>query len=455
MGKLREELEAYTGSGMLPFHMPGHKRQLPGELSRTDVTELPATDDLHAPEGILKEAQTRAAKLYGAEESYYLVGGSSAGVLAALSAGIKKGGTLLMQRASHKSAYHAIILRELKPVYLPEDQDGLSGAGLGVNAEDLERTLDGHPEAGAVFLTSPGYEGFSGDLREAAELCHERGIPLIVDAAHGAHFGFHPYFPESAVQAGADLVVMSVHKTLPAPTQTALLHRSGNLVSPERLRSFLAFYQSSSPSYPLMAAIDDCMDYLEKGGTRIWEEFLARRRKLDERLAKCRHIRTFTPEPCKLLLCPEDGRSGLLLASGLRGKGIEAEMALPSYVLLICSVADTEVMYERLAGAVEACDQPFPFAEECPGSAPESFSALQLPCVKDIREALPMHRAWEAEREYVPFASAEKRIAADFVMVYPPGQPILVPGECITAEVLSELKHLDRAGCVLQGVKTR
>ncbi|MCR5249690.1 MAG: aminotransferase class I/II-fold pyridoxal phosphate-dependent enzyme [Lachnospiraceae bacterium] len=458
MGRLREQLEEYAGSGMLPFHMPGHKRLLPGEFFRTDVTELKATDDLHAPEGILKEAQERAARLYGADHTFFLVNGSTAGVLAAMSAGVRKGAKILMQRASHRSAYHAVILRELRPVYLYGAKSGAVGeasAAAGhplpeagdpgvVSAEELETALVRNPDAEAVFLTSPTYEGYSADLERAAQLCHARGIPLIVDAAHGAHFGFHPALPESAVQAGADLVIMSVHKTLPSPTQTALLHMQGELINPERVQAFLSIYQTSSPSYPLMAAIDDCMEYLEKGGSAIWEEFLARRAFLDRMLKETAYIRIDSTEPCKLLLYPEDGQSGIQLAEALREHGIEPEMSLPAYVLLILSVMDTEEMYGKLAEAVHDCDRAYALRKSI-------FPPLRFQCLKG-REKLRLSEAWEAEREQVSEEAAEGRISAAFVMAYPPGRPILVPGERITGEHLDEIRKLRAAGCVLYGV---
>ena len=347
MGKLREALKAYAAQGLHSYHTPGHK----GSLDPLDLTELPGLDDLHAPCGILKEAQDRAAALYGADASFYLVNGSTVGMLAAVSAVVPKGGKLLMQRESHRCVYNAVMLRDISPYYLETEKEPISGAGLGVSLKEAERGLAACPDADALLLTSPNYEGFSAELEEIAELVHAKGIPLIVDAAHGAHFGFSSFHPKSALQCGADVCVMSLHKTLPSPTQTALLHLKGGRVTAESIQEWLAVYQTTSPSYLFMAAMDDCIDFVSRLGEKDWEEYEKKRRKLSDVLQNISGVHLLDaysagegpkPEPGKLLLCPTDGRSGEELADMLREKyGIEAELALPSYVLLISTICDS------------------------------------------------------------------------------------------------------------------
>ena len=214
--------------------------------------------------------------LYGADESFYLINGSSCGVLAAISAAVSEGGHIIMARNSHKSAYHAAYLRKLKIAYLYPEQIRDYEINEAVRAEQVREALRSCPQAEAVFLVSPTYEGRIADVAEIAKLVHEQNKILIVDEAHGAHLGFAEGFAENSIQAGADLVIHSVHKTLPAPTQTALLHVNGERVNRELVRRFLRIYQSSSPSYLLMAGIADALNVVEKQGKELFPRFLAR-----------------------------------------------------------------------------------------------------------------------------------------------------------------------------------
>lgn len=489
MGTLLEQIEEYSKKGAYPFHMPGHKRQGKGmppffaQWFARDLTEIPGLDDLHAPEGILREAQERAAALYGAQKSFFLVNGSTAGVLTAISAAVKKGGTILMQRASHRSAYHAVQLRDLKVRYLYGRQASCGAAGrigTGVDAEEVREAVERDPQIEAVFLTSPSYDGFSSDLSGIVAYLHSRNIPLIVDAAHGAHLGFSEYFPKSALQEGADVVVMSVHKTLPAPTQTALLHLGSDRVSAERIQRFLSIYQTSSPSYLLMAAIDACVKQVSEWEAFVWRDFYERRRRLSERLQRLEQIGIWdcfgrhnipdadasgqNPEAGKLLVFPPDGKSGVVLGKWLAGEGVQCEMALPAYVLLICSVCDTEEGYEKLAEALEKLDRKPEIlsdrrsvyegsgAERSGGAAVSVIreDSLQSRATEDL--SLTIGEAAEAPAEKLLLSEAVGCFSAGFVSVYPPGQPILVPGERITEGKAEELMGLLQQGAAVQGL---
>ncbi len=495
MGELLNQIEAYCKKGAYPFHMPGHKRNVKGVAPffepwfERDVTEVPGLDDLHEPEGILKEAQERAAALYGARQSFFLVNGSTAGVLAAISAAVPKNGTILLQRASHRSAYHAVQLRELKVRYLYGRQADCGEAGrigLGVDLEEVRRAVEADSRIGAVFLTSPSYDGFSSEIAKIAEYLHTKEIPLLVDAAHGAHLGFSEDFPKSALQEGADVVVMSVHKTLPAPTQTALLHLGSTRVPAEKVQRFLSIYQTSSPSYLLMAAIDECVEQVSKWDTAVWQAFYERRKRLSERLHSLKNIGVWdcfgrsrvpegseetasseVPEPGKILIFAPDGKSGVALGEWLAKEGVQCEMALPAYVLLICTVADTEEGYVRLAEALEKADR-MPelrkaLKECCAGrSEAEECDARQIgdASVRVLREgglrndaqALTIAGAAELPEERMALAGAVGRVSAGFVSVYPPGQPILVPGEEITEKKIAELRTLLQQGAAVQGL---
>ena len=243
---LYEKLNELAKSDIYPFHMPGHKRQLQESpfdvISKIDITEITDFDDLHEPEGILKEEQEFAAGLYGADHTYYIVNGSTCGVLTAISAVCRWGDTIVMARNCHKSAYHAAYLQNLKVEYV-EPQRSEEGYPAGpVLAEEIEHALqraEKKQAARAVILTSPTYEGVLSDISAIAEIVHAHHAVLIVDGAHGAHLGFSAEFPQSAVSQGADLIIQSLHKTLPAMTQTALLHVCGNRVDLQHVQQYL------------------------------------------------------------------------------------------------------------------------------------------------------------------------------------------------------------------------
>lgn len=491
LGTLLEQIEEYSKKGVYPFHMPGHKRNGEGMLPffaqwfARDFTEIPGLDDLHAPEGILREAQERAASLYGAQQSFFLVNGSTAGVLAAVSAAVTKGGTILMQRASHRSAYHAVQLRELKVRYLygRQAECGAAGrVGLGVDEAEVREAVERDPQVEAVFLTSPSYDGFSSDLAGIAAYLHNRNIPLIVDAAHGAHLGFSEYLPKSALQEGADVVVMSVHKTLPAPTQTALLHLGSERVPAERIQRFLSIYQTSSPSYLLMASIDDCVERVSDWDASVWKDFYERRKRLSERLHRLKRIGIWdcfgrsnipgshgrNPETGKILVFPPDGKSGVALGEWLAAEGVQCEMALPAYVLLICTVCDTEEGYGKLAEALEKLDRKPEILQDVrragekndtQPSAEPGVSVIREDCLRkymtetaEQEKELTIAEAAELPAEKLPISEAAGRISSGFVSVYPPGQPLLVPGETITVGKAEKLKELLRQDAAVQGL---
>ena len=262
--RLYKKLESYGRSDFYPFHMPGHKRNplaVDGDFPvERDITEINGFDNLHHAEDLLKRAQEDVARLYGVPESFYSINGSSGAILAAVSAAVGKGGQILIARNCHKAVYHAIYLRDLGATYIYPHEDPRLGINGGISPSRVEMYLAENPEIEAVLITSPTYDGIVSDVARIAEVVHNHGIPLIVDEAHGAHFHFSDYFPVSAAELGADVVINSVHKTLPCLTQTGVIHLCSDRVSREKLIRFLGIYQSSSPSYVLMSSIDACMD---------------------------------------------------------------------------------------------------------------------------------------------------------------------------------------------------
>ena len=288
--RLLVRLKEYGESDFYPFHMPGHKRNsLLGKEYGTpfsiDITEINEFDNLHNPGGILRKSMEWASKVYGSDKTYYLVNGSSCGLLSAIFAATACGGKILMSRNCHKAAYNGVFLNHLQVKYVyPQVIDELGIQG-GILASDVEKLLDEELDIQAVVIVSPTYDGIVSDIEGIAEAVHKRKIPLIVDEAHGAHFAFGEDFPKSALELGADIVVQSIHKTLPCFTQTAILHMKRGYIKEEELERYLCVFQSSSPSYIFMAGIENCIYHMNLEGRQEMKNFAQFLEGMRERLS--------------------------------------------------------------------------------------------------------------------------------------------------------------------------
>lgn len=467
MEHLFKKLSLYRAGNTYPYHMPGHKRnvcgELPPELFEMDITEIEGFDNLHQPEGILQELQNKAAALCGAEESFYLVNGSTGGVLSAVSAALPVGGHILMARNCHKSAYHAAYLRKLKISYLYPDVMEEFDILEAVTPEQVRDALEQEPDIGAVLVVSPTYEGRIADIRSIARAVHEKGIPLIVDEAHGAHLGLSDEVHENSCRAGADIVIQSTHKTLPALTQTALLHVSGNRIDRDLLRRFLHIYQSSSPSYLLMASIDNALYFVEQEGKSAFAEFERQYESLLKRLTGCTYLK-FPPRDRekqdigKLVISVRNaGITGKQLYDILLEKyHLQMEMAAESYILAMFTVGDSREGYDRLAEALLEIDSGIADKRKCQGPQEifrESVFGKKYSQPQAAKDVMPFFVAWDGEKEELPLAEALGRYAGEFVNLYPPGVPLLVPGERITAEMSRRIARWLGQGLAVQGIK--
>ena len=396
---LEDELLAYVKAGDYPFHMPGHKRStginpfLSGSfpLTSVDITEIPGFDDLHEPAGILEEEMERAAAFYGTEATLFSVNGSTASNLAAISAAAPFGGSILVSENCHRSVFHAAELLHLETELIRLRQIAPDVPGP-VDPETVGRLLDGS-SASAVVITSPTYEGVVSDVAAIAEVAHRHGAALIVDEAHGAHFSLHPAFPTSAVRLGADLVTQSLHKTLPSLTQTSVLHNVSGRVPTEALHKWFDIYESSSPSYILMASITSCLHTLMEGGSRLFDGYAKRLACLRGELGELRHLTLLAGraasefggdvcgtdaaggltgnfyDPSKLVILTEgDGvparfkggaaLDGPALAEILRREyGLIFEKTAPHYALAMTSVCDDGEGFDRLVRALFEIDE--------------------------------------------------------------------------------------------------
>lgn len=467
MERLYRALEIYSQEDYYPFHMPGHKRN-PDTVNTDlpfdrDITEIEGFDNLHHPEGILKKAQETAANVYGTKECYYSVNGSTAALLAAVSAAVPRKGQILVARNCHKAVYHALYLRNLIPTYVYPQMDPKWWINGGISSDKVERALAENPEIKAVLLTSPTYDGVVSDIEKIAEIVHRYEIPLIVDEAHGAHFHFSNYFPTSAAELGADLVIQSFHKTLPSMTQTAVLHNCSDRVDSRLIRRFMGIYQSSSPSYILMASMDACMEKMSSDGNEMFREFTKILEKARRRLSECKYIRLVSPEigtagvfdydRSKLLFSTRyASMTGSELAQILLEKyHIQVEMETEHYVLALAAVGDSEEGFERLCQAIEEIDQEEAQKKKEKREAEEPKAGRTA--YTSLSQFMSITEAMESESEIRKLEESVGRISAEFGYLYPPGIPLIVPGEQITGQFIRNMRIYMEEGLYLQGLE--
>lgn len=518
---LLERLTEYAGSDAYPFHMPGHKRRetpdgIPGGFPDPygiDITEIDGFDNLHHAEGILKNAMDEAAAVYGADRSWYLVNGSTCGILSAVFAVTENGGKILTARNCHKAVYHAIYLNRLKAEYLYPEEIAEFGINGGIRAEDVREALEkdaikhagkrecakkaGDPEKAensenrgscegiinskngrkkcadiqAVLITSPTYEGVMSDIRAIAEAAHEYGVPLIVDEAHGAHLEYADQchsFPKSALEYGADIVIQSLHKTLPCFTQTAILHVKGKLVDQDRISRYLSMFQTSSPSYLFMAGMERCIRYMDGDGRnemiryeKRLEHFMERMEGLQvlevldrEICGKYRTVAGWDPSKIVVSTMRAEDFQGEELAETLRRKyHLEMEMTAPEYVIAMTSLMDTEEGFERLGTALLEIDGALRRRMESgrkEKAASETPEGLESKLSHPVRRTL-ICEAMDADTERTAFQDTVGKVSAEFVYLYPPGIPIIAPGEVFTDAIVEKIMAYKAAGLLVQG----
>lgn len=425
----------------LSLHMPGHfdGRGLNGfdNLIQIDTTELPESDNLFHARGAIDLAQKAAARFFGAKETRFLVGGSSSGILAMVGAVCSPGDKIICDRFCHRSFISALIFSGAVPVWVcPELLEGGALWG-GIDPALIEKALTENPDAKAVYITSPNYFGLSSDLEKIADIAHARNVPLLVDAAHGAHYGVSPLLPPSAVACGADISVAGAHKTLPALTQTAYLHINGSF---PRLESMLKMCQTSSPSYILMASLDYARAETEENGRSLWDGLIENILKLFPEQAHANGSFVRFKDPARILLpfrC-----SPFAAAERLRLKhGISAECCYGGGVVCIASPYVTADELRLLKYAAEETGSALPEGEAC------AFAPFPGKAVLSPREA------FFSQTETVPFSEAAGRICAREVPVYPPGAAQLMPGEIIRPEAVEALERISDLGGEIHGAE--
>ena len=453
---LYDKLKNYSKSGIYPFHMPGHKRTDITEEGiipyNIDITEIHDFDNLHAPNGVIDEIQKKAANLYNAKHAFILINGSTGGILSAIRSMTNQGDKILMARNCHKSVYNAVELLNLNADYIFPDTDSKYNILTSVSPCDIEDKLVKHnDEIRLVIITSPTYEGVVSDIKSISEICHNHGAKLLVDEAHGAHFPFLDSFPAEALNCGADAAVLSLHKTLPSLTQTALLITNDNKLS-EIFAENLTVFETSSPSYILMSSIEKCLDFCENSKDKF-KEYYDNLKAVREKLKNLKHLKIYDKSETdfdydigKIVISTAGANiSGTKLAEILRNDyQIETEMAYSDYVIAMTSVCDTKKGFDMLSDALISIDSEL--SEEVDT---ERISLKNLYTGKNFKSC----ELYKFFKETIPFQNSEFRTSAEYIWAYPPGIPLIVPGEIISKELINYIEYL--SACKVEIMSTK
>lgn len=456
---LLDALKLHSAQGKINMHMPGHKegrlfsKSFKDQILRYDLTELRGLDDLHRPKGAILESMQACAKAFGAKESYFLVNGSTSGVHTMLAACLSRGDRLLVARNCHISVLNGLILFGIQPVFVMPRFDEEWQIALPADIDTWRKALEENPDVKGALVTSPDYYGLCAPLAELADLLHQCGKFLMVDEAHGAHFAFSDQLPPTALAQGADICVQSLHKTLPAFTQAALLHIGSHRVSSERVRRSLSMLTTTSPSYMLMASMDYARDFGERKGEESYKTLIGNLHAMKQELSEMEKLRLlpdmlqgYARDATRIVV---DTTRAEIDGSHLYRRldeeyDILAEMADECRMVFITSPADSENELATLKNALLDLDRKL-----MPRQEKRSFCVFDD---KPVWKSLPSLSDYLENTAYIPLESAAGFVSASMVTPYPPGIPVLCPGELITENTLLTIQRLVQAGNEVRGL---
>lgn len=433
----------------ISFHTPGHKGRKAlidwaKYMPMIDTTEIEGMDNLLEPQGIIKESQEFASEVYGTKATYYSVNGSTGSIYISLATITKPGDKVLVQRNCHKAVFNGIILNRLEPVYISPEYDEEHNLTTEINLERLEEKLKEHPDIKAVVITYPDYYGICSDINRIVEIVHKYNMVLMVDEAHGSHFNFSTSLPKSSIEAGADIVVQSVHKSLPSLTQTSLIHLCSDRIDLERLRKNYQLYTTTSPSYIFIASCEAAISHMDKNRQELTQK-LELVEKTIRRLQSIEGVNVFTRDNKDItkILFKVDGYTGVELLEILHNEyHIDMEMADPSYVLALTTIMNEEEDFNRLCEAVKNI-----------AKHPKN-NTLQIK-VKPLPEPKMRYYPYEAyhmDTEKLNLKDSVGRVSAATIIPYPPGIPLIVTGEEITVQILEYILYLKELNIEISGL---
>lgn len=422
-----------------------------------DLINIGPLDDLHQPKGMIKRAQELAAEAFGADYTFFSVQGTSGAIMTMVMSVAGPGDKIIVPRNVHKSVMSAIVFSGATPIFVHPEIDKELGISHGITPEAVECALKQHPDAKGVLVINPTYFGIAGDLKRIVEIAHAYGVPVLVDEAHGVHIHFHEELPLSAMQAGADMAATSVHKLGGSMTQSSILNVKKGLVSPKRVQAILSMLTTTSTSYLLLASLDVARKRLATQGHELAEQAIRLANETRKQINDIDYLycvgkeiigtkATFDYDPTKLIISVKElGLTGYEVEKWLRERyNIEVELSDLYNILCIITPGDTERETGVLVEALRRLSNEFRHQAEV-GKKPK----VLLPDIPVL--ALTPRDAFYSETEVVPFDESSGRIIAEFVMVYPPGIPIFIPGEIITEENLNYIRKNIEVGLPVQG----
>lgn len=465
---LFDALMEYVDRETVPFHVPGHKKGEGIEKSfkkfigenpfKIDVTVFQLVDSLHHPTGPIKKAQELAADAYGADASFFSIHGTSGAIQAMIMSVVSQGDTIIVPRNVHKSITAGIILSGAIPVYMQPELDKKLGIAQGVTPETVEKTLKENPHAKAVLIINPTYYGVATELSRIAEIVHEYDIPLIVDEAHGPHLAFSDKLPMSAMEAGADLCAQSTHKIIGAMTQGSILHVRTKYVSAARVQQIMNLLQTTSPSYILLASLDTSRRQIALEGAELLDKAIENAQYLRKEINKIEGFYCFGDEilgnpgvfaldPTKVCItCRDLGITGFDLDMILANKyHIQMELSDLYNTLAVGSFGDTRENIDKLIAALTE------ISEEYRNKNQVKPDFLDIPSIP--KQVLIPREAFNAEKVSMPLEDSVGEVSGEFLMAYPPGIPVLCPGEVITEEIVKYVSDLKKTGLYVQGTE--
>lgn len=465
---LFDVLMEYVDRNTIPFHVPGHKKGdgmddkfknfVGNNVLSIDVTVFKLVDSLHHPSGAIKRAQELAADAYGADKAFFSIHGTSGAIQAMILSVVSQGDKIIIPRNVHKSVTAGVILSGAVPVYMQPEIDSTIGVALGVTPETVEKTLENNPDAKAVLIINPTYYGVATDIKRIAQIVHSYNIPLIVDEAHGPHLGFNDRLPVSAMHAGADMCAQSTHKIIGSLTQSSLLQVRGELIDMNRVQQVMNLLQTTSPSYILMASLDVARMQIATKGKELLDKAIDLAEYAREEINKIPGLYCFGKEvltkkgayafdPTKLTICCRDlGITGYELDQILADKyHIQVEMSDLYNALAVGSFGDTREKIDSLLFALRE------ISLEYSGILRKRCEVIDIPQIPD--QVLSPREAFNSSKVSLPLDESAGQISGEFLLAYPPGIPVLCPGERITPEIINYVDEMKNAGLYVQGTE--
>ncbi len=448
------------------FYVPGHKRgqgisnplrHLLGEaVFQADIPELPELGSLFAPDEAMAKAQTLASEAFGADQTWFLVNGSTCGIIAAIAATCNPGDKIIVPRNAHQSVIMGLIVSGAVPIFLNPEYDSRWDLALSITPEALEAALKENSGVKAVLLVYPTYHGVCGDIRSLVAITQRYNIPLLVDEAHGAHFNFHGDLPPSALSVGADLTVQSTHKVLGAMTQASMLHLQGDRINPEKISQALQLVQSTSPSYLLLASLDGARQQMALQGERLLTQTIELAQIAVENIKKINNLAVLELTEKRPGFHNLDitrltvnvtglGISGLEVDDIFREKlQVTAELPMLSHLAFVISIGNRKQDINQLINAFQTLSDSF-------SSSPDNQLSSASHLLNPSPLQLSPRDAFFATKKAVKIEQSIGKISGELICPYPPGIPILMPGEMITSEAIAYLKKIQQLGGMITG----